>query len=58
MGVPVVTYGRTDDFPAFYNPKSGFKVSMCPVIYHQIKPFFLRIRALGELIIPWMLQGL
>jgi len=26
LGVPVVTYGETQDFPAFYSPASGFKV--------------------------------
>jgi len=25
LGVPVVTYGETQDFPAFYSPTSGFK---------------------------------
>ncbi|EPQ60620.1 hypothetical protein GLOTRDRAFT_68417 [Gloeophyllum trabeum ATCC 11539] len=25
LGVPVLTYGETDDFPAFYSPASGFK---------------------------------
>ncbi|KAH9065965.1 indigoidine synthase A-like protein [Lactarius vividus] len=25
LGVPVVTYGETQDFPAFYSPSSGFK---------------------------------
>lgn len=25
LGVPVVSYGKTDDFPAFYTRKSGFK---------------------------------
>ncbi|KAI9512927.1 indigoidine synthase A-like protein [Russula earlei] len=25
LGVPVVTYGETEDFPAFYSPSSGFK---------------------------------
>ncbi|TFK57060.1 indigoidine synthase A-like protein [Heliocybe sulcata] len=27
LGVPVLTYGDTDDFPAFYSPTSGFKSS-------------------------------
>lgn len=26
LGVPVLTYGSTSDFPAFYSAKSGFKV--------------------------------
>ena len=26
LGVPVVTYGESQDFPAFYSPSSGFKV--------------------------------
>jgi len=25
LGVPVVTYGETEDFPAFYSPSSGFR---------------------------------
>ncbi|KAI0274834.1 indigoidine synthase A-like protein [Gloeopeniophorella convolvens] len=25
LGVPVLTYGETQDFPAFYTPRSGFK---------------------------------
>jgi pseudouridine-5'-phosphate glycosidase/pseudouridine kinase len=28
LGVPVVTYGETQDFPAFYSPSSGFKVGV------------------------------
>lgn len=28
LGVPVVTYGETQDFPAFYSPSSGFKVGL------------------------------
>lgn len=28
LGVPVVTYGKTQDFPAFYSPSSGFKVRL------------------------------
>ena len=28
LGVPVVTYGETQDFPAFYSPSSGFKVRL------------------------------
>ncbi|KAF9270114.1 hypothetical protein L218DRAFT_976075 [Marasmius fiardii PR-910] len=27
LGVPVVSYGQTTDFPAFFSPKSGYKVS-------------------------------
>lgn len=27
FGVPVVSYSDTDEFPAFYSRKSGFKVS-------------------------------
>lgn len=27
LGVPVVSYSDTDEFPAFYSRKSGFKVS-------------------------------
>ena len=28
LGVPVVTYGETQYFPAFYSPSSGFKVRL------------------------------
>jgi pseudouridylate synthase / pseudouridine kinase len=28
LGVPVVTYGETQDFPAFYSPSSGYKVGL------------------------------
>jgi pseudouridine-5'-phosphate glycosidase/pseudouridine kinase len=28
LGVPVVTFGETQDFPAFYSPSSGFKVGL------------------------------
>jgi pseudouridine-5'-phosphate glycosidase len=38
--VPVVTYGRTNDFPAFYNPKSGFKVDTHSIIFHPVDPIF------------------
>ena len=26
LGVPVLSYAKTNDFPAFYTPRSGFKV--------------------------------
>jgi len=39
LGVPVVTYGQTDDFPAFYSPKSGFKVDGYPVMCHTVNRF-------------------
>ena len=39
LGVPVVTYGRTDDFPAFYSPKSGFKVGVYPIVYRTVDRF-------------------
>lgn len=29
LGVPVVSYGETRDFPAFFSRKSGFTVSTC-----------------------------
>ena len=29
LGVPVVSFADTDDFPAFYSRRSGFKVSLC-----------------------------
>ena len=36
LGVPVVTYGETQDFPAFYTPDSGFKVGLrFPVLIPQ-----------------------
>ena len=37
--MPVVTYGQTDDFPAFYTPKSGFKVGVHPVMRHAVDRF-------------------
>ena len=27
LGVPVLSYSKTNDFPAFYTPRSGFKVT-------------------------------
>ena len=34
-----MTYGQTDDFPAFYTPKSGFKVRIYPVMHHAVDRF-------------------
>jgi len=28
LGVPVVTYGESHNFPAFYSPNSGYKVEL------------------------------
>jgi len=38
--VPVVTYGQTDDFPAFYSPKSGFKVGVYHIMYRTFDRFY------------------
>ena len=50
LGVPVVTYGETHDFPAFYTPSSGYKVGLRFVrvnsAMHSI--FFVKSRAHGE----------
>lgn len=43
LGVPVISYGPTEDFPAFYSRHSGFKspwrvedpISAAKVLYHQ-----------------------
>ena len=43
LGVPVVTYGETQDFPAFYSPSSGFKVG----IYFVLAVFMVRLDSLG-----------
>lgn len=40
LGVPVVTYGQTDDFPAFYSPKSGFKVGVYHIMYRTFDRFY------------------
>lgn len=38
--MPVVTYGHTDDFPAFYSPKSRFKVgAYTPLRITQLTDF-------------------
>ena len=56
LGVPVVTYGETQDFPAFYSPSSGFKVG----VYFVLAAFMtcldsLGFRARGEFMIPLLL---
>ncbi|CCL99025.1 uncharacterized protein FIBRA_01034 [Fibroporia radiculosa] len=43
LGVPVVSYGKTKDFPAFYSRKSGFQspwkvndpITAARILYHQ-----------------------
>ena len=57
LGVPVVTYGENQDFPAFFSPSSGFKVG----VYFALNCFlkclnYLGSRAPGELMIPPPLQ--
>jgi pseudouridine-5'-phosphate glycosidase len=57
LGVPVVTYGENQDFPAFYSPSSGFKVG----VYFALFAFLTRLdslgfRAHGELMIQLPLQ--
>lgn len=32
LGVPVLSYSKTDDFPAFYTAHSGFKVTVPPIL--------------------------
>ena len=36
LGIPVVTYGETQDFPAFYSPSSGFKVGRLLYQFHNM----------------------
>ena len=43
LGVPVVTYGESQDFPAFYSPSSGFKVG----IYFVLAALMARLDSLG-----------
>jgi pseudouridine-5'-phosphate glycosidase len=47
LGVPVVTYGETHDFPAFYTPSSGYKVGFRFACVHNALIFFFRIQS------PW-----
>jgi len=48
LGVPVVTYGESHNFPAFYSPNSGYKVELeFPALIHDVLiPF--DFRAHGE----------
>ena len=49
LGVPVVTYGETQDFPAFYSPSSGFKVWLrLSSINSTMRSTFSEFRAHGE----------
>ena len=49
LGVPVVTYGETQDFPAFYSPSSGFKVRPhFSSVDSTIRSTFYEFRAHGE----------
>jgi pseudouridylate synthase / pseudouridine kinase len=49
LGVPVVTYGETQDFPAFYSPSSGFKVRLrFSNVICSIRSTFSEFRARGE----------
>ena len=43
LGVPVVTYGENQDFPAFYSRSSGFKVGA----YFVVAVFLTRLDSLG-----------
>ena len=43
LGIPVVTYGETQDFPAFYSPSSGFKVG----VYFILAAFMVHLDSLG-----------
>jgi pseudouridine-5'-phosphate glycosidase len=49
LGVPVVTYGETQDFPAFYSPSSGFKVRLrFSSVNSTTRSTFCEFRARGE----------
>lgn len=50
LGVPVVTYGETQDFPAFYSPSSGFKVRLVffSSVDYTMRSTFSEFRAHGE----------
>jgi pseudouridine-5'-phosphate glycosidase/pseudouridine kinase len=49
LGVPVVTYGETQDFPAFYSPSSGFKVRLrFSSVNSTMRSTFSVFRAHGE----------
>jgi pseudouridylate synthase / pseudouridine kinase len=48
LGVPVVTYGETQDFPAFYSPSSGFKVRLrFSSVDYTVRSTFSEFRAHG-----------
>jgi pseudouridine-5'-phosphate glycosidase/pseudouridine kinase len=52
LGVPVVTYGETQDFPAFYSPSSGFKVRLrFSSVNSTMRSTFSEFRAHGESVI-------
>ena len=46
MGVPVVSW-RTDDFPAFFSPSSGFKSPARLNSAHEVAAHFRAARSLG-----------
>jgi len=49
LGVPVVTYGETQYFPAFYSPSSGFKVRLrFSSVNPTMRSTFSEFRAHGE----------
>jgi pseudouridine-5'-phosphate glycosidase len=47
LGVPVVTYGQTDNFPAFYSPSSGFKVGVNQLGVPQLAHFSYVLESLA-----------
>lgn len=49
LGVPVITYGETQDFPAFYTPSSGFKVRLrFSSVNSTMRSTFSEFRAHGK----------
>lgn len=47
QGATVVTYGETNDFPAFYSPKSGFKVESFRIVPSAAEHNLANFRVLG-----------
>lgn len=47
LGVPVISYAKTNDFPAFYTARSGFKVFVIYLIHNSF-PLTMHSRPFGE----------
>lgn len=54
MGVPVISYAKTKDFPGFFSPHSGFQVGLGSSVHDGAFIYFHR--HLGEPMIQKLLR--